>query len=296
VEENPEWYRASIGGLGLTGLITWADIRLKPISSSSVDQETIRFSNVTEFRQLAEESDASFEYTVAWIDCLARGDSLGRGIFFRGNHAQGTLGTRRSARVGPPRLRVPFTPPVSLVNSLSVRVFNALYYRRAPSKKRRALVPLGPFFYPLDSMGDWNRIYGPRGFFQYQCVIPHAVAEPAITEIIERIAAEGDGSFLVVLKRFGDLPSPGLLSFPREGFTLAVDFPNRGSRTLGLLDRLDEVTVEAGGAVNPSKDARMSPETFQASFPDWRRFAGFRDPAFSSAFWRRVTDKEELRP
>jgi hypothetical protein len=137
---------------------------------------------------------------------------------------------------------------------------------------------------------DWNRIYGPSGFFQYQCVIPRPIAEKAITEILQRIAAARAGSFLVVLKRFGDLPSPGLLSFPREGFTLAVDFPNGGARTLDLLDRLDEVTVEAGGAVNPSKDARMSPATFQASFPDWWRLDGFRDPAFSSAFWRRVTE------
>jgi FAD/FMN-containing dehydrogenase len=286
---NPEWFGGTIGGLGLTGVITWAEFRLKPIKSPFIEQETLRFGNLRGFHGIARESDEAFEYTVAWIDCTARGAALGRGVFLRGNHAQGPGSGRRSAGVGPPRLRIPFTPPFSMVNSLSVRLFNALYYRRAPSKKKEKRVHFGPFFYPLDSLGDWNRVYGGTGFLQYQCVIPLAVAEPAIAEILERVALAGEGSFLAVLKRFGDLPSPGLLSFPREGFTLALDFPNRGSRTLELLDRLDEVTVKAGGAVNPSKDARMSPETFRASFPHWERVSALRDPGFSSAFWRRVT-------
>ena len=286
-EENPDWYGATIGGLGLTGLITSAEIQLKPVHTQFIDQETIRFRNLTDFARIAEESDDSFQYTVAWIDSLARGKSLGRGIFFRGNHAKET--SRDAPGFSPPRLRVPITPLFSLVNRLSVRVFNSLYLRRPFSNGKREQVHFRPFFYPLDSVRDWNRIYGARGFLQYQCVVPMAAAEPAVTEILERIAGAGEGSFLTVLKRFGHLTSPGLLSFPREGFTLAVDFPNRGSRTLDLLDRLDEVTLGAGGAVNPSKDARMSPRTFQASFPDWKRFSAFMDPAFSSAFWRRVT-------
>lgn len=287
--ENRDWYSATIGGLGLTGVITWAELRLKPIQSSFIDQETIRFGSLGEFGQLSEESDQSFEYTVAWIDCTATGSSLGRGVFFRGNHGESMESTTRYRTADPPGLRVPITPPFSLVHPLIVRIFNALYYRRAALRRRQERVHFGPFFYPLDSIRDWNRIYGRRGFYQYQCVIPLSEAEPALSEMLRRIAAEGEGSFLAVLKRFGDVLSPGMLSFPREGFTLALDFPDRGTRTLGLLDRLDEVTVAAGGAVNPSKDARMGPETFRASFPDWTRLVAFCDPAFSSGFWRRVT-------
>jgi FAD/FMN-containing dehydrogenase len=287
-DENANWYAATIGGLGLTGLITWAEILLKPIRTPFIDQETIRFTNLSEFRLLADESDDGFQYTVAWIDCLARGASLGRGLFFRGNHSQPS--GREAPKVTPPRIRVPISLPFSLVNHLSVRLFNAVYYRKALRGRTRKQVHFAPFFYPLDSVRDWNRIYGAKGFFQYQCVIPTADAEPAIREILERIAQAREGSFLVVLKRFGDIQSPGLLSFPREGFTLALDFPNRGTRTLDLLDRLDEVTTATGGAVNPSKDARMSPETFRHSFPGWTRFLDYIDPSFSSAFWRRVTN------
>ena len=288
--EHPEWYAATIGGLGLTGLITWAEIQLQPIASPFIDRETVRFGNLSEFRALADESDEAFDYTVAWIDCLGRGRRLGRGLFFRGNHAKN--GSGPTSVLAPPRLSVPFTPPISLVNGLSLRLFNTLYYRKTLSSTVRERVHFAPFFYPLDALKDWNRIYGPRGFFQYQCALPDREAESATGEILARIAEAGTGSFLAVLKRFGDIPSPGLLSFPREGFTLALDFPNRGARTLELLDRLDDVTRGCGGAVNPSKDARMSPETFQASFPSWNTLSSFRDPAFSSSFWRRVTRQD----
>jgi len=288
--ENPEWYAATSGGVGLTGLITWAEIQLKHVASPFIEQETVRFGNLSEFRALADESDEAFEYTVAWIDCLSRGRRLGRGLFFRGDHAKDA--PRSKPDLVPPRLGLPVTPPTSLVNGLTLRLFNALYYRKTLAAGVRRRVHFAPFFYPLDALRDWNRIYGPRGFFQYQCALPGQEAEAALGEILGRIAEAGTGSFLAVLKRFGGLPSPGLLSFPRPGFTLALDFPNRGARTLELLDRLDEVTRCCGGAVNPSKDARMSPETFHASFPAWETLCSFKDPAFSSSFWRRVTRED----
>jgi hypothetical protein len=146
-----------------------------------------------------------------------------------------------------------------------------------------------PFFYPLDAILEWNRIYGPRGFFQYQCVLPGNDGRSAVREVLERITASGEGSFLAVMKIFGDLDSPGILSFPQSGVTLAIDFPNRGRRTLSLLDQLDEVVRAAGGRVYPAKDARMSAESFDHYYPQWRELLPYTDPILSSSFWRRVT-------
>jgi FAD/FMN-containing dehydrogenase len=144
-----------------------------------------------------------------------------------------------------------------------------------------------PFYYPLDAVHRWNRLYGKRGLLQWQCVVP--TDSDAIRRILEDISRSGEGSFLAVLKTFGDVRSPGLLSFPRPGVTLALDFPNRGERTFALLDRLDAIVREHAGALYPAKDARMSPETFRAGFPQWERLAALADPRFSSSFWRRVT-------
>jgi FAD/FMN-containing dehydrogenase len=291
--ENPDWFRATIGGLGLTGMITWAEIALKPIRTAFIQQETLRFRSLAEFFDLAEESDRTHEYTVAWVDCLARGASMGRGLLMRGEHSEkkgATLDPGREARLG-----IPFTPPFSLVNRFSLRLFNTLYYHRPVGSGIPREVHYQSFFYPLDGIRDWNRMYGPRGFLQYQCALPPSASEVGIGEILNRIAEAGTGSFLAVLKRFGDVASPGLLSFPRPGVTLALDFPNRGRRTLELLEGLDEVTRTSGGAVNPSKDARMSPESFQAFFPRWTELDPFIDPAFSSSFWRRVTATPSTR-
>jgi FAD/FMN-containing dehydrogenase len=285
--ENPDWFRATIGGLGLTGLITWVEFRLKAVPGAEITQEIIRFGRHQEFFQLSRESDKSFEYTVAWIDCAARGTSLGRGLYIRGNSAEGE-GSRHATAPGT-RLRVPFDPPFALVNGPGLRVFNALYYRKQFRARTRSTVHYSKFFYPLDAIGAWNRIYGSNGMLQYQCVIPHRHAEAAIPEILRQIARAGTGSFLAVLKLFGNLASPGLLSCPRPGATLALDFPNLGKRTFELLDRLDEITMAAEGALYPAKDARMSADTFRRSYPDWRALEPFIDPRFSSGFWRRVS-------
>lgn len=284
--ENATLFYATIGGLGLTGAILWAEIQLRPIANATVDTETIRFANLNAFFNLSSESDRDYEYTVAWIDCLARGESLGRGLFMRGNHAA----PQEKLPPPPPKPRsFPMDMPFPFVNALSLRAFNSLYYRKQLARARRTLTHYEPFFYPLDGIYHWNRLYGRRGFLQYQCVIPPESAKDSIRALLETIAAARSGSFLAVLKIFGNRPSPGLLSFPRPGATLALDFPNRGQRTLDLLSQLDKIVVSAHGAVYPAKDARMSGEHFRQYFPRWEEFQSHIDPRFSSSFWRRVT-------
>lgn len=287
-QTNPEWFAATVGGLGLTGLVTRARIQLRRIAGPWMSTEVHRFDNLAGFFRLSEGSDRDYEYTVAWIDCLATGRSLGRGLFTRANHAP-ALPDRRPA-ASSSRLRMPFTPPFSLVNRLTLRSFNALYYHQQRQTVAHATTHYEPHFYPLDAIRNWNRMYGPRGFMQYQCVIPPADAEARIAQLLKVIAASGSGSFLAVLKQFGSLASPGMLSFPRPGTTLALDFPNQGARTLLLLDRLDEIVATAGGAVYPAKDARMSGAHFRQYFPNWETFLQFVDPQFSSSFWRRVME------
>jgi FAD/FMN-containing dehydrogenase len=284
-EENAELFRATIGGLGLTGLILWAEIRLKRIPGAGIALEQVRFGSLDQFFELTE-SDQQYEYTVAWVDCLARGRRLGRGIFMRGDHA--AWPGRPPSPLAEARLRVPFDAPSGLLNRATIRAFNELYYRRQVRVRTRSAVPYTPFFFPLDVIGDWSRLYGPAGFLQYQCVVPEEPGGRSMREIFERMAGSGEAPSLAVLKRFGDMPSPGMLSFPRPGLTLAVDFAFRGQRTLALLEELDRVVRAAGGAVYPAKDARMSPESFRRFFPQWERFAVHVDPKFSSSFWRRV--------
>jgi FAD/FMN-containing dehydrogenase len=250
--------------------------------------ERIRFSALEEFFELSALSDRDYEYTVAWVDCLARGKKLGRGIFIRGNHLASNHPAPKKIKK-PRTLRVPFDLPAFFLNSMAIRAFNISYYHSQLHKKAKKVVHYEPFFYPLDVLLEWNRMYGRRGFLQYQCVVPYDDDYKAIREILTRIACSGRASFLTVLKTFGALPSPGMLSFPTPGVTLALDFPYHGEKTLQLLDKLDEIVRTNGGVVYPAKDARMSAESFQTYYPQWREFARFIDPKFSSSFWRRVT-------
>ena len=185
---------------------------------------------------------------------------------------------------------MPFNLPGWLLNRQSVRLFNSLYYNKP--RKPASRVHFEPFFYPLDKLASWNRLYGRRGFFQYQCVLPHSAGQAAMREILTNIADSGQGSFLSVLKVFGEVPSPGMLSFPRPGTTLALDFANHGSKTRKLFAQLDQITVKYNGAVYPAKDACMSAASYQHYYPQWREFSQFIDPAFSSSFWRRVTNPD----
>lgn len=288
LEQHPEWFAATIGGLGLTGLITKATIQLRRIAGPWMSGEVHRFEDLDGFFKLSQESDRDYEYTVAWIDCASEGKALGRGIFTRANHAPAHPDRRPSAPSR--RLRIPITPPISLINPLSLRAFNTLYYHRQSERVSHVTMHYEPHFYPLDGIGDWNRIYGQRGFMQYQCVVPPARSANCMETLVKTIAASGEGSFLAVLKQFGDVASPGMLSFPRPGATLALDFSNRGPRTIALLDRLDDIVASAGGAVYPAKDARMPARYFKQYFPAWESFSQYIDPQFSSSFWRRVTE------
>ncbi len=285
--QNTDLFRATIGGLGLTGLITWADVQLIPIRSSRIDQVMTPFGSLTEFMALASAADTTHEYSVAWIDSLATGRALGRGLFIKGNHAdeRGPLLVARRRQ----RLLVPFTPPVPLIGRATLWAFNALYRQQTLGKEKVSRPAFEPFFYPLDAINGWNRLYGPRGLLQHQSVVPLMDGLAVVAELLERSQRAGLGSFLTVLKVFGDVPSPGVLSFPMSGLTLTLDFANTGPAVFSLLEDLDRVVVEASGRVNPYKDARMSPATFASSFPVADALRPFIDPAFSSLFWERVT-------
>lgn len=287
----PELFAATVSGMGLTGIVLSARMRLMRVSSPDVVEAVTPFSGLDAYFDLAEPADLANEYAVAWIDQLAHGRNAGRGLLMTANHADGEAPASASR---PARLGVPFRPPVNLINRPALRLFNTAY-RHAKSRSREARrVAFGSYFFPLDGLRNWNRLYGPRGLYQHQSVVPEEAARHAVPQLLEAARQAGEASFLTVLKRFGDLPSPGLTSFPRPGYTLTLDFPNRGARTLALLDRLDAITLDAGGAVNPYKDARMAPETFGRSFPDWRRLEAQRDPAVISDFWRRTAG--ELLP
>lgn len=277
-------FAATIGGLGLTGVIDWVELQLMPIKSSLVDVVSIRFDSLAEFFELSRELDGLHEYAVAWIDCAARGKSAGRGIYMVGDHAdEGVL-----AYDDKPKLSVPVVPPISAINSLSLRLFNHFYYNAAKPGRHPGLGGYEPYFYPLDRILHWNRIYGPKGFQQYQCVIPESAGGAAIGDMLDAIAAAHGGSFLAVLKRFGDVVSPGLLSFPEAGTTLALDFPEHGEQTAKLFADLDTIVRAAGGRIYPAKDAHMSGEFFRASYPQWTQLETLRDPVLCSRFWKRV--------
>ncbi len=289
--ENTALFNATIGGLGLTGFIAWVEFQLLKIPSSFIEEEVVRFDNLAEFFVLEKESAATFPYTVAWLDCLATGPKFGRGVFFRGKHAA----DNRYKVHGNPKASLPFDTPPLVMAPLVMRLFNEAFYRRHVEKRRTRVVHYEPFFYPLDAIGNWNRAYGKRGFYQLQFVLPDG-AEARFAEILTKITASGRGSFLAVLKRFGDLASPGMMSFPRPGVNLALDFANTGEPTLRLLRELDAMIVDAGGRVYPAKDGMMAAASFQRYFPQWEAFSQYIDPRFSSSFWRRVTAKEGAAP
>jgi FAD/FMN-containing dehydrogenase len=283
-DRRPELFAATLGGLGLTGIIMSVELQLRPVSSGLIAQRSIRFGNLAEFFSLSREHDNQHEYTVAWIDCLASGADVGRGHYIAGDHAEGD--DRRPALPG--RLAMPFDPPFSLVNRLSLRAFNTLYYHRQRRREVKREVGYDPFFYPLDKLLAWNRMYGRKGFQQYQCVVPSAVAQDAIAAMMTEIARSGMGSFLAVLKRCGDIESPGMMSFPMPGASLALDFPQREPAIGRLFMRLDTIVDEAGGRLYPAKDAHMSAAHFRRAYPAWTRVEALRDPILMSHFWKRV--------
>lgn len=284
--ENAELYAATIGGMGLTGLILTVDIRLMKVPSPHVQQHAIRFENLDQYFALVDRVDEEHEYSVAWIDQLATGSRTGRGILLAGDHADGSCEFPDIPKGL--KLSVPFAPPLNLLNRATLRAFNEYYFRKVKPGETVTTVPWTSYFYPLDAIGAWNRLYGPRGLYQHQSVYPAERAPEVTALLMETARKAGHASFLTVLKRFGDIGSRGLLSFPRPGFTLTLDFANQGERTVKLLDALDRIVIEAGGAVNPYKDARMSPQVFEKSFVSWKKLEALRDPALVSNFWKRT--------
>lgn len=285
-EANEPLFQATIGGLGLTGIIRTVTLDLTPIKSAFLEVERVPFGHVRDFFSLAAESEQNFEHTVAWIDCASGRSHLGRGIFERSNWSEtGNLSIHRDDKT----LRMPMDAPGFALNRYSVRLFNIFYYRLQKYGAAHLHLQYAAVFHPLDAILEWNRLYGRRGFYQYQCVIPHADAQQAVEELLRRIARSGAGSFLVVLKTLGPKPSPGMLSFPREGVTLALDFANNGARTHKLLAALDDVVREAKGRLYPAKDGRMPADMFKVGYPLLAEFQPLVDPGCTSDFWKRVS-------
>lgn len=281
-EKNSDAFFATVGGMGLTGIILEATMRLRPVETGWIRERVISASDL-DAAMRALEASYSATYSVAWIDCVARGNQLGRSLIYLGEHASaGELaeGADRFPIGKNPGIAVPVDLPSMTLNRTSVRAFNELYYRMGA---RRAggdhVVSLYPYFFPLDSLSDWNRIYGRRGFLQHQCVIPEAGARGVLGDILDRVSKRGDASFLAVLKKLGH--GDGLLSFPLPGYTLALDFPVKGD-ILNFLDEIDRLVVAAGGRLYLAKDARQSRATFEAGYPALPRFNAIRkslDPA-----------------
>ncbi len=281
VSNNIELLRATIGGFGLTGFIVSASFYLQKIKSSTITQEQITFSSLNEFLELSKDSD-SFDYSVAWVDCVNSKNV--RGIFFRGNESNTDILVSHKD----PKFRVPFFFPNWILNSFTIRLFNHFYYLKNWNKKSVSNVHYDKFFYPLDSISNWNKIYGSRGFFQYQFVVPsNAEGITALASIFTLIKTSKSGSFLAVLKSFGDFQPVGYLSFPMPGITLALDFPNEKGVS-ELFAKCDRLVESAGGRIYPAKDSHMGADTFKNMFEKLSDFKKQQDPHFSSSFSRRV--------
>ncbi|MCS6981719.1 MAG: FAD-binding oxidoreductase [Flavobacteriales bacterium] len=285
--EKPDLFWATAGGLGLTGIILRIRLRLKPIETAYIWKRILKAPNLPAILRLFDEYQQS-TYSVAWIDCLARGKNLGRSVLFLGEHLglnqlPSHLRTQPLLVHSAPRIRIPYYFPDWTLNTLSIRTFNTLYYWFSGPENRPAVVHYDPFFFPLDKVYHWNRIYGRRGFLQYQCVVPKKDGEAILAEILGRISRSGMGSFLAVLKLFG--PSDGrYLNFPMEGYTLALDFP-RTSSVFFLLDELDELVDAVGGRVYLTKDARLHPKHIARQYPQWQDFVVLKNEVDPQQKW-----------
>lgn len=285
-KKGDELFLATCGGMGLTGVILDAKVALKKINSKNINQITIKTKNLKETFE-AFEKYAHMPYSVAWIDCLAKGENIGKCLLMVGDFADdGDLNFKEKKK-----LNVPFMFPSFALNNLSVKVFNWLYYKKSPAGESHQKVDIDTFFYPLDAINNWNRIYGKGGFTQYQFILPKEVSYDGLKEILGAIAESGKGSFLAVLKLYGKA-NDNYVSFPMEGYSLALDFKIEKG-LFELLDKLDQIVLRFGGRIYLTKDVRVSKETFEKGYPMIEKFRAFRkengmDKKFHSLQSKRV--------
>lgn len=283
-----EEFGATMGGLGLTGIILEAKIQMIPITTSLISVDTSRHPSVDDLMEAMDSGDSEYRYSVAWIDLLAKGSSIGRGVLTRGDHAsldalEGAKGGNPLAYTRPRAIPVPDIAPSGLLNRFSVRAFNGAWYGKAPRRRIGEIQTMESFFYPLDMVGNWNRLYGRAGLLQYQFAVP-VDAHETVRTIVHDIASRSLPTFLAVLKRFG--PGSGMLSFPIEGWTLALDVPTGLPDLARLLDTFDEKVASAGGRVYLAKDARLRPATFRAMYPEFAGWREVRDKMDPHGTWR----------
>lgn len=267
-QHHADLFHATCGGMGLTGIIMSATIQLIPIRSSLISQKTIK-ADCIEAACEAFERNIDATYSVAWIDCLSKGKSLGRSVLMLGEHAE-QVGLNIDIRQ---KVSVPFSTPSALLNSVTMKAFNTAYWYKAKHSVSQT-VSLIPYFYPLDAVGEWNRLYGKKGFVQFQCVVPKLDGVANMRKLLTEISNSGEGSFLAVLKQFG-IANENLLSFPTEGYTLALDF-KASEAAIKTVKKLEAMVVEMGGRLYLTKDAVMHESTFKATYPNWEKFEAVR--------------------
>ncbi len=297
--DNPTWFWSTIGGMGLTGVVSEVTVRMLRVESSQVKVETRRLSNLDEvMASMSDDSDDEFRYSVAWVDMLASGRSLGRGVLTRGNHATASdVDGSEPCRYDPKiRLAAPPWVPNGLLNKFTVRAFNEAWYRKAPADAHVGLESIPAFFHPLDGVRKWNALYGSNGFIQYQFIVPLERVD-VLRTVIGKFSDAGVASFLAVLKRMGK-SNAALMSFPTEGWTLTLDLAAGSSRLPGLLERIDELVLDAGGRHYLAKDAHVSAMAVERAYPrlaEWKSIRNEMDPRrlWTSDLARRLKLVEE---